>query len=262
MDKYYKSAKNLNNNLQKNVEELKKEIKDFLINVKDERHIYLSSYGEKWKIELILTEEEVFNFSKQITTHTIENGKTATSGAVIEPLTINIRAIVGELFFLQSDNIKYLDILQDNLNEFSNISPSLSNTAQEYFNKINNIVEKTEQALNRIDNSLEYLDSFFNGKQYGEQKKVFILLNNLFKNRYPIYINTFYGIFNNMAISKMSFRNENLTETRIDLTLQQMDFVYSIIKNKENSAIADTQKSEVKNNGIDKSVLKKITENF
>lgn len=257
MENIYQKTNGTSSIIQENWEEIKKQASNFLLNVKDERHVWLSSTSGKFKIDLILCEEEEFNFKKNITTHTLENGEIGTSGSVPEPFIINIRATVGELYWEEQNKINFLDTVQNGMNTLSAVSPSLSTQAQQYMNKTNNIINKVDNVINKVDNVVDFIDGIFNNENYKKQKKAFFILKNLFLMKIPININTFYGIFDNMSIKDLSIKNNNLTTSEINISLQQMNFV-KIETKKINSPITETQKAKSVNNGIDRSTAKSI----
>lgn len=212
----------------------------------------------------IIPEETNINLNSNITDYVLENNNMVQSGITLQPITINLKGKIGELYLKAPLTQKYSDnIIQSSLNEVSAFAPRLSATAQQYYNKVTNTINKIEQSYNRITGTYEYLQNLTNNNT-NEQQKAFYILETIWKNKTPFKIITCYREFNNCFLEQVSFTQNSDTSyvSDISMVIKILTFAKNVTSKKQ-VKINKIQKVEVENNGIANklSILKKFDKN-
>ena len=243
---------------------LKQNLKDIYneLSIVFNQDVMLDAYGIEG-FNFLIPEETTLNLNSSITDYVLENNTMVQSGITLQPITINLRGKVGELYLKAPLTQQHGDnILQTGLNEISSFLPRLSASAQEYYNRATNIMDKIEQSYDKIAGAYDYLQNLTNNNN-NEQQKAFSILETLWKSKTPFKIITCYREFNNCVLEQVSFTQSPDTShvSDISMTIKIITFTKNITSTKQ-IKINQIQKSETQNNGtINISIAKQLINN-
>ena len=243
---------------------LKQNLKDIYneLSIVFNQDVMLDTYGVEG-FNFIIPEETTINLSSNITDYVLENNTMVQSGIALQPITINLRGKVGELYLKAPLVQQYSDNpIQTGLNEISSFAPRLSASAQQYYNRTTNIINKIEQSYDKITGAYDYLQNLTNNDN-NKQQRTFSILETIWKSRTPFKIITCYREFNNCVLEQVSFTQSPDTShvSDISMTIKIITFTKNITSTKQ-IKINQIQKSETQNNGtINISIAKQLINN-
>lgn len=243
---------------------LKQNLKDIYneLSIVFNQDVMIDTYGVEG-FNFIIPEETIINLNSNITDYVLENNTMIQSGITLQPITINLRGKVGELYLKAPLTQQHSDnILQTGLNEVSSFTPRLSASAQQYYNRTTNIIDKIEQSYDKITGAYDYLKNLTNNDS-NEQQKTFYILETLWKSRTIFKIITCYKEFNNCVLEQVSFtqNSDSSYMSEVSMTIKILTFTKNITSTKQ-VKINQIQKSETQNNGtINISIAKQLINN-
>lgn len=243
---------------------LKQNLKDIYneLSIVFNQDVMIDTYGVEG-FNFIIPEETTINLNSSITDYVLENNTMIQSGITLQPITINLKGKVGELYLKAPLTQQHSDnILQTGLNEVSSFTPRLSASAQQYYNRTTNIIDKIKRSYDKITGAYEYLKNLTNNNS-NEQQKTFSILETLWKSRTLFKVITCYKEFNNCVLEQVSFIQNSDTSyvSEISMTIKILTFTKNITSTKQ-IKINQIQKSETQNNGtINISIAKQLINN-
>ena len=243
---------------------LKQNLKDIYneLSIVFNQDVIIDTYGVEG-FNFIIPEETSINLNSSITDYVLENNTMAQSGITLQPITINLKGKVGELYLKAPLTQQYgNNPIQIGLNEVSSFTPRLSASAQQYYNRTTNIIDKIEQSYDKIIGAYDYLKNLTNNDS-NEQQKTFSILETIWKSRTIFKIITCYKEFNNCVLEQVSFTQNSDTSyvSEISMTIKILTFTKNITFTKQ-VKINQIQKSETQNNGtINISIAKQLINN-
>ena len=131
---------------------LKQNLKDIYneLSIVFNQDVMIDTYGVEG-FNFIIPEETTINLNSSITDYVLENNTMIQSGITLQPITINLKGKVGELYLKAPLTQQHSDnILQTGLNEVSSFTPRLSASAQQYYNRTTNIIDKIKRSYDKI----------------------------------------------------------------------------------------------------------------
>lgn len=250
----------IGNNVLNETEDVKtnlKEAYEWLFVIPEKQDVGISTTGKVKEgddinaFAFLITEDESIQLNSNITDYVLENNTMAQSGNTRQPIKVEISGIVGELFYEKpQDTLKGQSFIQQKLNKFAGISPSLSIKGQEYLNKVNQAVNKINDVVDKVDNAFAFIKDFTAEQGLTLQQQAFQILSSMWRAGETFRVSTYYGQLNNMLIESCKIQQgDNLWQSKINLTLKQITFAKTQTRQLKESDTRKVQASEKQNNG-------------
>ena len=243
-------------NEEDNIKTSLKEAYEWLFVIPEKQDVGISTTGKikDNKVDafaFLITEDESIQLNSNITDYVLENNTMAQSGNTRQPIKVEISGIVGELFYEKPQNtLMGQSFIQQKLNKFAGISPSLSIKGQEYLNKVNQAVNKINDVVDKVDNAFSFIKTFTEEQGLTLQQQAFQILSSMWRAGETFRVSTYYGQLNNMLIESCKIQQgDNLWQSKISLTLKQITFAKTQTRQLKESDIRKVQASEKQNNG-------------
>ena len=186
---------------------------------------------EGWLFDI--SQEESLKLSKDITDHYTESGQFLNDHRVIQPKTITLRGLVGELVDLYKDNTKlgkvegFTGALTNRLStveaySFGYLSPQALQTARQITAKAQYAVSQAKAIQQRAKNVMGFFEEQSETKT--RQQKALDDLSALYYTDELLTIETPWGFLENMMIEELSFvqKEDTKDETEISITLKEV----------------------------------------
>ena len=254
-----KSLTQVGNNALNEADSIKtslKEAYEWLFVIPEKQDVDISTTGKikdnkANAFAFLITEDESIQLNSNITDYVLENNTMAQSGNTRQPIKVEISGIVGELFYEKpQDTLKGQSFIQQKLNKFAGISPSLSVKGQEYLNKVNQAVNKINDIVDKVDNAFSFIKDFTEEQGLTLQQQAFQILSSMWRSGKPFTVSTYYGQLTNMLIESCKIQqSDNLWQSKISLTLKQITFAKTQTRQLKKSDIRKAQTAEKQNNG-------------
>ncbi len=249
----------IGNNVLNETEDVKtnlKEAYEWLFVIPEKQDVGISTTGEIKDDKVnafafLITEDESIQLNSNITDYVLENNTMAQSGNTRQPIKVEISGIVGELFYEKPQNtLRGQSFIQQKLNKFVGISPSLSVKGQEYLNKVNQAVNKINDVVDKVDNAFAFIKDFTAEQGLTLQQQAFQILSSMWRAGNIFTVSTYYGQLTNMLIESCKIQQgDNLWQSKITLTLKQITFAKTQTRQLKKSDIRKAQVTEKQNNG-------------
>lgn len=203
----------------------------------------------------VITEHSL-NLNSQITDNWLENNTVINDHIANQPLTITLRGLKGELYYVPNTQTK--DYLLDKIN---------NSKAGVIFNKLSNIPALyppidnfTQMAVNlqqyvdaSISRYVKLVTKIFNNNFESEIKAIYERFNQMRELKAPFEVETPYATFKNMYIQSLALRQGNqLYVSDVEVTFKQVNFTSTSTTKADEKVLAqynNWQRAEVENHG-------------
>jgi len=216
---------------------------------------------EGWLFDI--PQEESLKLSKDITDHYTEDGSFLNDHRTIQPRTITLRGLVGELVDLYKDNSVlgkvegFTGALTNRLStveaySFGYLSPQALQTAREITAKAQYAVAQAKALQQRAENVM----GFFKDKKETrtKQQEAFDKLNALFQTDQVLTIETPWTFMESMMITELTLtqKEDTTDESEISLTLKEVRIASVLVVSFDTDLFArnEIQQAPQSNNGI------------
>lgn len=203
----------------------------------------------------IITEHSL-NLNTQITDNWLENNTVINDHIANQPLTITLRGLKGELYYVPNTQTK--DYLLDKINnskagaifnKLSNI-PALYPPIDNYTQAAVNIQQYVDASISRY---VKLVTKFFNNNYESEIRAIYQRFNQMRELKAPFEVETPYATFKNMYIQSLVLRQGNqLHVSDVEVTFKQVNFTDTLTTKTDEKVLAwcnDMQRAEVENHG-------------
>ncbi len=250
----------IGNNVLNETEDVKNSLKEayeWLFVIPEKQNVGISTTGKIKEgvngFAFLITEDENIQLNSNITDYVLENNTMAQSGNTRQPIKVEITGIVGELFMEKPQEVlKGQSFIQQKLNKFAGISPSLSVKGQEYLNKVTQVVTKINDVVDKIDNAFAFIKNFTAEQGLTLQRQAFEMLSTMWRAGETFTVSTYYGQLTKMLIESCKIQQgDNLWQSRITLTLKQITYAETRTRKLKSVDTRKAQEAEKQNNGVE-----------
>lgn len=250
----------IGNNVLNEADNIRADLKnayEWLFVIPEKQNVGISTTGKIKEgangFAFLITEDENIQLNSNITDYVLENNTMAQSGNTRQPIKVEITGIVGELFMEKpQDTLKGQSFIQQKLNKFAGISPSLSVKGQEYLNKVTQVVTKINDVVDKVDNAFAFIKNFTAEQGLTLQQQAFEMLSTMWRAGETFTVSTYYGQLTKMLIESCKIQQgDNLWQSRITLTLKQITYAETRTRKLKSVDTRKAQEAEKQNNGVE-----------
>lgn len=193
--------------------------------------------------------DSTLQYNVQITDHYAEDNSVINDHIAIQPLRMVLRGFISELVLKAPSGI--LGSLGSIQNKLTTVPAYLGDYTPGALAKIQKAITKTTNVVNTIDQSIARVKNVVGlfkkaTPAITKQEKAFLELQSLMFSKFPMLVETPYGVFNNMVIEGITFIQDENTKSWSDISvsLKQMNFVKTATANPDKNANRFMQQSQ------------------
>lgn len=214
--------------------------------------------------EFHIKKSESIKLQSTISDYVSEGNENIQSNITLQPLEFTITGSIGENFIKAPRINKLSKAIQQRLNPLGVFNSNLTTQAQQYLNKLDNVVEKIDNVIDKIGGAFDYVNNFTKNVELN-QNKTFLMLMTLWKSKKLLTVKSDFYTADNMVIQSIDFSQGEDTRDKSEcsITLKQMTFA-TIKTKKVSSAMAKklNNTNKGKTEGKDSSILAKSGKQF
>lgn len=174
--------------------------------------------------------ESNVSIDADITDHYLETNQPVEDHIAIHPIKMTLKGFVSELVQVKPSGLAgALEQIQNRLTTvpayLGKYTPGAIATIQKAISKTQNTVNTIDQSLARVKNIVGLFSKSVQGRT--NQERAYNKLQSLMVTRQLMFVETPYGTFNNMAIERLVFTQDETTKmwSDISVTLKRLNFV-------------------------------------
>lgn len=200
---------------------------------------------------------EGFDLSSQITNHYTEDNTVINDHWAINPTKFMMSGEIGDVIY--TPPTKFVKAIESNITNVLTPLRLLSPTLDNYTKSLENVTQQVEANIERYrliaEDALNRLKVYDTKPDGNNQTYVFKELERIMNDRQLVTIHTTYGVYNFMAITKVSMKQGGNTYSKstLEVEMQQWRDVYTLTRSatkEEKSQWASMQQSDLKDKGV------------